>query len=357
MNSKKTQFVKNLAPKDDVNSIFAVKYINLAQGRDGKSYLNLILSDATGDIETRMWANASKVASHISRGDFVQAAGKINLYQNRKQFVISKIERLAEESVDLSDFTIKSEFDPEKMYGDLLAIVERLDDVYIKDLLGLILNDSTIKERLHFWSAGKTIHHAYQSGLLEHILSCATLAESLSAHYQVNKNFVVAGAIIHDLCKVFELTSGVSVEYTDEGKMVGHLVGAVELVERFSVKIENFPRDTKMHLKHIVISHHGEFEYGSPKIPQTSEAFLVSLIDLMDSKMNTIETIKQNDTLDGNWSNYIRHLDRIIYKPDLPKYSEYVTESSEPPKVKTKPAGNKPIKTNMGSLLKDFKVE
>lgn len=328
------------------------------EGRDGKNYLNLILSDSSGQIEARKWRGANEVSSIIEKGNYVQVKGKVNNYQNRIQVIVDEIEKISENDIDLTDFIPKSENDSSIMFDELIAIVEQLDDVYIKELLQNILHDHEIFRKLKSWSAGKSIHHAYQSGLLEHILSCSNLALLLSNHYKVNKNYVVAGAILHDLCKVFELTEGPLVEYTDEGKLVGHLVKSAELIDHFILKTKGFPRDLKNHLKHILLSHHGHYEYGSPKLPQTSEAYLVHLIDLMDSKMNSLDTIKKTDKTPGEWSSYVKHLDRMVYKGKLPFYNKKINLESK----EKNENHEKPIKTseklthNMADQLKGFKV-
>lgn len=354
--------VSDLAPKQVIKSVYLVKHIALMEAKDGKKYLNLILADGTGDLESRAWTNAEEIFDTVPKGSFLLVEGKINLFQGRKQFILQKYEVIDSKDIDMGDFILKAARDPEEMFNDLMLIVNNLTDVYIKELLLNILNDSEIQRRLKLWQAGKTIHHAYQSGLLEHVLSCTQLADSLSVHYNVNKNYVIAGTILHDLCKIYELTDGVNIEYTEEGKLVGHLVKSLEVIDRFSYKIKDFPYQTKLHLKHIMLSHHGEYAYGSPKIPQTSEAMLVHLIDLMDSKMHTFETIKRTDNNSGHWSGFVKHLDRIVYKDDLPFYPDYI-EKSEPKKInekvqdkKRKPEG-KEIKNNLGSLLKDFKVD
>ncbi|MCT4641636.1 MAG: OB-fold nucleic acid binding domain-containing protein [Bacteriovoracaceae bacterium] len=341
--------VNSLSPKDNIESTFLVKHIALMEAKDGKKYLNIILSDATGDIEARVWNDAADIFEKIEKGSFVIAAGKVNLYQGRRQFVIAKLEKIEASKVDEDEFIEKSELNPDMMFMDLMAIVGRLTDVYIKELIENILNDAEIQRRLKTWQAGKSIHHAYKSGLLEHILSCATLAETLSSHYQCNKNYVIAGAILHDLCKIYELSDGATVDYTEEGKLVGHLVKSLEIIDRFSYKIKGFPYSLKLHLKHVMLSHHGEYEYGSPKIPQTTEAMLVHLIDLMDSKMHAFETIKKNDNQVGHWSSFVRHLDRIIYKKDLPFFDKKVEQI---PKKNDSNVKN----DTMSKLLKDFKV-
>lgn len=358
--------VKDLAPKVDAESIFFVKYIALGEAKDGKKFLNVILSDSTGDLESRSWANAEDIYSQVDKGDFVRVRGKVNLYQGRKQFILKSIEKIEKSQINMDDFILKATRDPEDMYRDLLDIVSNLTDVYIKELLENILNDNEISRRLKTWQAGKTIHHAYQSGLLEHVLSCSNLAVSLSSVYNCNVNYVVAGAILHDLCKIYELTDGLNVEYTEEGKLIGHLVKALEVVDRFSYRIKDFPYQTKTHLKHILLSHHGEYAYGSPKIPQSSEAMLVHLIDFMDSKMHTFETVKRTDNNSGHWSGYVKHLDRIVFKDELPFFperdetSEHKVSSEHSRKPLSKPYSKgkvqKQHKGQMADALKNFKV-
>ena len=354
--------VSELKPRQVIKSVYLVKHIALMEAKDGKKYLNLILADGTGDLESRSWSNAEEIFDSVPKGSFLLVEGKINLFQGRKQFILQKYELVDSKDIEMGDFILKASRDPEDMFSDLMAIVNDLTDVYIKELLTNILTDSEIQRRLKLWQAGKTIHHAYQSGLLEHVLSCTHLANSLSAHYNVNKNYVIAGTILHDLCKIYELTDGVNVEYTEEGKLVGHLVKSLEVIDRYSYKIKDFPYQTKLHLKHIMLSHHGEYAYGSPKIPQTSEAMLVHLIDLMDSKMHTFETIKRTDNNSGHWSGYVKHLDRIVFKDELPFYPEYIEKNESKtapikPQGKVKSAGTKEIKNNLGSLLKDFKID
>ena len=354
-------FISDLQGKNEIESIFLVKIFNVMEGKDGKKYFNIILTDASGDLESRLWQYSPEVEKNISKGSFVRVRGKLNFYQGRKQFILSQIEKIDQSEVNLDDFIMKSFEDPDVMYKRLLNIVDGLSDVYIRDLLRMIITDGEIARRLKTWQAGKSIHHAYKSGLIEHILSCTELALVLSKHYRVNENYVVAGCILHDLCKIYELTDGVNVEYTEEGKLVGHLVKGLEIVDRFSYKIKNFPHYMKMHIKHILLSHHGEYAYGSPKIPQTSEAYLVHLIDLMDSKMGSLDIIRKTDSTTGHWSGFVKHLDRIVYKSDLPFYPEYLPDEEHHEDRKHEvPRREKSVaepKTAMGKMLSGFKIE
>lgn len=378
---KKSQFIDQLSNKDDVLSPFLVKYIATAEGKDGKSYLNIILADKTGEMEARKWHGADLVIGQIASGDVVVVSAKMNQFQGRLQMIVSDITKLGDEQFERDDYIQKAGNAPEKMFQDLVKIVESLEEVYIKDLLLSILHDPEIARRLKIWQAGKSIHHAYQSGLLEHILSCTQLAVTLSPHYKVNRSYVVAGCILHDLCKIYELTEGPVVDYTEEGKLVGHLVKGLEIVDIFAARIKNFPSNVKLHIKHILLAHHGEYEYGSPKIPNTSEAFLVHLIDLMDSKMSSLEQVKKQDSNSGHWSGFVKHLDRVVYKNSLPSFTDYIKESttetnqphaqngksptsetSLPASAKVTGSGknqapHKDLKHTLESLLKDFKVE
>lgn len=346
----KTQFISQLNAKDDVLSPFLVKYVATAEGKDGKTYLNVILADNSGEIEARKWQGAELAMQRIKAGDVVMVNGKVNQFQGRIQLIIQEMSVLSESQINREEYIQKSGSAPEKMFTDLLAIVGTLEEIYIRDLLLSVLNDYEIARRLKIWQAGKSIHHAYQSGLLEHILSCTNLANIISPHYKVNRSYVIAGCVLHDLCKIYELSEGPVVEYTEEGKLIGHLVKGLEIVDHYAAKIKDFPYSVKTHLKHILLSHHGEYEYGSPKIPHTSEAFLVHLIDLMDSKMSSFEQVKKTDSSTNHWSGFVKHLNCTVYKNALPSFTQYLKD--EPNLDKEKSA-----KTTMGNLLKDFKVD
>jgi len=368
--------IRELNGKQDVDSIFLVKHLAVMEGKDGKSYLNVILSDSSGDLEARKWHGAQEVFQSLNRGELARVQGKTNIFQGRLQLIINQIYRAPEKDlsqlgVSLQDYTPKAATPSDEMLKDLMLIVEGLDDVYIRDLLRNILFDSEIHKRLKVWYAGKSVHHAYEAGLLEHILSCARLAVTLSRFYNLNGNYVVAGAILHDLCKVYEMTEGPMVDYTDEGKLVGHLVKGVELIDHYTSRVKNFPAAMKMHLKHIVVSHHGEFEYGSPKLPATAEAYLVHLIDLMDSKINSMEQAKKADKTPGHWTGMIKHLERTIFKSELPYYKDYIEDQTalhEHQEVKNDGGADKrfskedkrnsdgSLKQNLASKLEGFKL-
>ena len=359
------QCVRDLKPKDSVDEIFLLKSITMQESKDGKKYLNIILADATGDVEGRVWNIAEEMMKNVDRGDYVKCIGKVNFFQGRRQVNINELTKISSAQINKEDFILKSKENPEVMFQELLEIVESMNDVYLKLLLQYVLGDEEIARRLKTWQAGKSVHHAYQSGLLEHILSSTILGTTLARHYGVNHNYVIAGNILHDICKIYELSDGVNVEYTEEGKLVGHLVKGVELLDRFAYRIKNFPHVMKMHLKHILVAHHGEYAFGSPKLPSTSEAYLVHIIDMMDSKMNAFEMSKRMDNSSGNWTGYIKHLDRVIYKAELPFYDQFIEDEtsvaphvahSSKSQVPNKLGPGKELKQNLGDLLGGIKI-
>jgi 3'-5' exoribonuclease len=356
---EKRQFVSDLHQKDDVDSIFLVKYIAVMAGRDGRSYLNLVVADSSGDLEARRWSHAEESAKRVPKGSFVKVKGKVNLYQNRFQLIVKDLVPVPADSINPEDYMRKSLSDPERMFDQLMAIVDQVEDCYLRDLLQMVLMDSEIRRRLALWPAGKSIHHACVGGLLEHILSCANLALTITPSYcGVNRDFVVAGAVLHDICKVYELSDGPVVEYTDEGRLVGHLVNVVQLVDRFIAKMPHFPAQAKMHLEHILVSHHGSLEHGSTKPPQTREAQLVHFIDLIDSQMNSFQTAIDNDRSNSDWTGYIKHLDRMLYKGELHSHLKPLElesgASSDNGGGKAKSEGE--LTHTMADQLKNFKV-
>lgn len=357
---EKKQFAKDLKVKDNVESIFLVKHIAMMEGRDGRNYINLILSDMTGDLEARKWNEAEIVNDTISRGAYVFVKGKMNSFQNRQQLIVQDICIADTDKIIPADYIPKSQKETEPLFKELVNLVDELDDVYIRDLLKNILFDSEIERRLKVWPAGKSIHHAYQGGLIEHLHSCVMLGSQLAKHYGVNRNFVIAGCLLHDICKIYEIGEGNLSDYTDEGKLVGHLIKGVELLDRSCAKISNFPANTRMHLKHILISHHGTTEHGSPKVPHTSEAALVHYIDLMDSQMASMEAAKHADNMTGPWTSYVKHLDRMVFKGEMPHYSKYLSAnetqsiSPAPPKATKSDA---PLTQTLADKLKNIKIE
>ncbi len=306
-------FVKDLAQNQSILSTFLVKEKGLLVGKNGKPYMALVLSDRSGSVDARVWDNIELLQNKFEAGDVIRIKGNVQLFQNRLQLILHKLDRV-ESPENLDEFISQSSRDPEELYQELKAVVATVEDRHVRELLENTLADTEIRPLLLNAPAAKTIHHARRGGLLEHILSICAILDFLAGHYKmVDRSLLIFGAIYHDLGKIWELEYDKGVSYTTEGRLIGHLTMGVELVEKKASQIMGFPQDLKIHLKHIVLSHHGKLEYGSPKRPKTLEAFLVSFIDDLDSKMDAIVEFMKNDTMVGDsWTRYSPLFDRYF---------------------------------------------
>ncbi len=290
---KKT-FVKDLQDKQVFNSVFLARDKAMLTGKNGKAYISLFLADNSGSVDARVWDNVETVNESFQTGDIIRVKGQVQIFQGRRQIIIHRLERALSSDYRMDDFVSSSTRPPEEMMAELVRIAEGLENGSIRQLTLDVLNDPEIRKRMLVAPAAKSIHHAYVGGLLEHVLSICGLMKVLHAHYQLQKvelrlDLLLFGAIFHDIGKVWELDVSNGISYTDRGKLIGHMVMAVELVERKASRILGFPEDLKDLLKHIILSHHGRLEYGSPKTPMFLEAFIVAAIDDLDSKINTID--------------------------------------------------------------------
>ncbi len=308
-------FVKDLTEKEAFQSVFLARERSILTGKNGKNYMILTLADKTGDIEARVWDNIEAISNSFQNGDMVKIKGLMQVFQNRKQIVIHKLEKAQAGEYEVNDFLNQSERSPEEMYQQLLQIVEGVSDRNIRVLIFDTLNDLDIRSKLLRAPAAKTIHHAYLGGLLEHIVSICGLCVFIAKHYpQVKVDYLIFGAIFHDLGKIWELEVGQGISYTDKGQLLGHMIMAVELVEKKASKIMGFPEELKDLLKHIILSHHGKIEFGSPKLPMFLEAFIVAAIDDFDSKMNTITQFMKNEShTSDKWSRFNQIFERYFY--------------------------------------------
>ncbi|HVK61215.1 MAG TPA: HD domain-containing protein [Bdellovibrionales bacterium] len=304
-------FCRDLRDKQIFTSIFLAKDKVLLTGKNGKSYISVYLGDKTGSIDARIWDNVDLLSELFQSGDVIKVKGQVQLFQNRKQIIVHRLERAQAGEYDMADLVSTSARSAEEMMAELLKFAEGMEDPSIRQLTLDVLNDPEIRQRFLTAPAAKSIHHAYMSGLLEHVLSICGLMQSIHAHYQrqqieLKLDYLLFGAIFHDIGKLWELQMEESISYTDKGKLLGHMILAVELIEKKASRILGFPEETKDLLKHIVLSHHGRLEYGSPKVPMFLEAFIVAAVDDFDSKINTIAGFVRNERENGaeKWSRF-----------------------------------------------------
>ena len=314
MNTKNI-YVKDIRAGDRVSDLFLVAEKNMAISQKGNPYLNLKLRDRTGEVDGRVWDRAAEMNNIFQAGDIIQIQSQAVSFRNVIQLSISKIAVVDDPAVTPADYLPSSASDIPKMFEALMAIVDTIQNPHLKTLLDLIFSDEETADAFRKAPAAKGFHHAYIGGLLEHTLSVTRLLDLVTQHYRnVNRDLVITGGILHDIGKIHELSFNGTMDYTDEGRLVGHIVLAVEFVDAKIAAIDKFPKQLALELRHILLSHHGTLEFGSPKRPKTLEALIVNFIDDLDAKANAFSgfmTVPGNET---NWTPYHRLLERFIYK-------------------------------------------
>lgn len=320
-------FVAELKEKMEFEGAFLVKIVQLHMDKNGRPYLNLILMDKTGEIEARVWDNAQKLGEEVRAQDLLRVAGKVNLYQGRRQVVVEAAAKMPEGSIPLDRFVPASAYDVNRLYSDLHALFSTLEDRFAKALALKTIEDPDVKRRILRAPAAKSVHHAYAGGLIEHTLSVCRILDSLARHYRayygraVSRDLLLLGGLFHDIGKIYELSFERGTEYSKEGQLIGHHVLGCELVDRVANQIPEFPDELRMQTKHMILAHHGKLEYGSPKLPHTLEALIVHYVDDLDSKVNTILDFVADDKQPGEFTAVNRLFERPFLKPKVvPEY-------------------------------------
>jgi 3'-5' exoribonuclease len=255
----------------------------------------------------------------LEPGKVVTVRGQVQRYNQQLQVVVRQAEVLDPESVDQELFVRSSSVDPTLLWSRLTSLIEDIEDPHLRQLLFRIFSDPEVERLFREAPAARSMHHAFRSGLLEHTVSVTTVARSLARHYAINADLVVAGSLLHDLGKIWELEIDASIEYTDDGRLVGHIPMETIFVEKKIAELEMFPAETRRQLLHILLSHHGEYSFGSPRRPKTPEALLVHMTDNLDSKMaGMLEAITAEGSDDEAWTPYSRILERHIYRRRIP---------------------------------------
>ncbi|SHN68013.1 3'-5' exoribonuclease YhaM family protein [Desulfovibrio litoralis] len=314
------KYINEIKANEDIFSIFLLSKAEQAQAKNGM-YWRIELKDATGSIEGKIWSPLSSAFSELPVGQIVEIKAKSTTYRDKIDLNIEALAFLSEEEtaqINLADFIESSTQDPELMLTELKELCKTY--CYhkpLKKFLLLILKDEEITRLLKTAPAAKSMHHAFAGGLLEHTLSVTKLCLKISEQYpQLDKQILLAGAICHDLGKMWEMSGGLSNEYTDEGLLIGHIQIIIEKLEPF-LKKSGLETALALHLKHLILSHHGYYEFGAPKLPQTAEALILHYADNIDAKMDQVKTalntIPETET---GWSKYLKSLERSVYKAE-----------------------------------------
>ncbi len=317
-------FVNEIKENEKVESTFLVKQKSISFTKAGTPYLNLTLIDKTGEVNGKVWELAEKLAKLFQKDDFIKIKSTAVTYQNSLQLNISSIIPLSPSEIDITNFLPQAKNDIEQTFLKLKAIIEEVSNAHLKKLLDLFIADDQLIRLFKLAPAAKKMHHVYLGGLLEHTLSLSNLILQISKHYEgLNVDLLLTGGILHDIGKIHELTYSRSFDYSDSGRLIGHITLGVEMINEKIRLIPDFPQKLAVELRHLIISHHGEYQYGSPKRPKTLEAFILYYLDDLDAKVEEIQSfIQREEENQSKCAGYHQMLERYIYKTLDSKYQK-----------------------------------
>lgn len=311
----KSLFAADIRDNQLVDSLFLVSAKNHGVTKNGNGYLVLKLLDRTGEIEGRVWDRADDLARGFDKNDFVRVRGQAILYQGKMQIRVQDVARVDERNVASEDFLPKSAHDPEAMLAELQTVLRGIQNPHLLALAEACFADEALMNLLRQAPGAKTIHHPYIGGLLEHTLSLLKLILKVVDNYQnIDVDLLLIGGFLHDIGKVYEFSFDRSVEYTDAGQLLGHLVMEVEMVNEKIATIPDFPKELALLVKHMLVSHHGEYEFGSPKLPQTVEAVILHSLDDLDGKIQAIQNMPEKEA-GSKWTAFHRAYGRSFFRP------------------------------------------
>ncbi len=323
-------WARDVKEGERARSVFLVARKAVPTAKSGKPYLSVTLQDKTGELEARAFERVEELAQTFEEKDYVEVEGQIGTFQGKPQLRLEQVTRADPASLEAAEFVWVPPPEPKKpertgfteqeeaAWRELLALVDAVTDPHVKTLIQAFLEDDEVAGRLRRAPAAKTVHHAYAGGLLEHTVSCLKLAHRLADHYpQVDRDLLVAGAFFHDLGKIRELSFDRHVEYSDEGRLIGHLVLTAQWIHDKARRV-GVPRDLEHHVVHLVLSHHGKLDYGSPKVPMTLEAMLTHEIDELDSRVNSWLNLMGAEGGTRRWTDSANVYQQHIWRGTLP---------------------------------------
>lgn len=285
-------------------------------GRTG-AFLVVVLQDSTGEIDAKVFQDVEAAAQQFDAGEFVAVQGKGNVFNGRTELIVDKIRRVIPGDAALGfreeDCVPSSPRPLDEMWHELQARVESIADAPLRSLLRAIVDRN--EERLKVWPAARQVHHAYRSGLLEHVLKIMEVGAFLADAYGARRDLVIAGALLHDIGKLEELSYNVAIDYSVEGNLIGHIVIGASMLRDAVREQADFPADLALELEHLILSHHGARDLGSPVLPMTPEAFVLAAADDLDAKMHQVRRHVANDPGAGPFTSYHRYLERVLLKP------------------------------------------
>lgn len=313
--------VTQLGENESVQEVYIASSKQLRPNRQGNLYLQMQLSDKTGIVNAMMWNANESVYKKFEDGDYVKIQGTSQFYNGAMQVIVTHVERVDPSQVDESDFMQLSPQKVEELLKDLATQLRSIRNIHLRNLAECFLIDEDLINKFRKSPAGVKNHHAYEGGLLDHVVSLMHLCKAVAPFYpQVDEDLLVLGVLFHDLGKVDELSTDKGLAYSDEGQLIGHLVSGVSIVDRLIVEAEKlsgepFPLELGLRIKHMVVSHHGRLEYGSPKVPMTAEALALHYLDSLDAHMHGFDRLLADDAnSDSRWTSYSPQFGRKLYK-------------------------------------------
>jgi 3'-5' exoribonuclease len=336
----KSPYVSELEPDRIITSSFLVHAKEIRQKKSGELYLSLMLGDRTGELDAKMWDNVSDALDAFDRDDFVKIKGLVQIFHNRPQLTIHKVRRMDDSEIDFADYFPSSKRDLDEMWTELRGVVSALSNRHLKSLLEAFLDDADIARRFRRAPAAKSIHHAFLGGLIEHVLSLCALARLVAPHYpNIDADLLMAGVLLHDIGKIYELNYERGFSYSNDGQLLGHITIAIGMVGDKLRALPDFPPRLRVLLEHMILSHHGRLDFGSPKIPQFPEALLLHYLDDLDSKMECMRALVEKDRqVEGCFTNYSPALERTVLKMDRYWMNGAAPAASPKPAASLKPA-------------------
>jgi 3'-5' exoribonuclease len=297
-----------------ITSNFVVVSKQIKPKKTGEPYLALILGDRSGQLDAKMWDNVDEVLNAFEQDDFLKVKGLVNRYKNRFQLTIHKLRKLGESEIEFSDYLPKTTKDIDELWQTLGDFVASFQNAHLKSLVRAFMADAEIAAAYRNAPAAKTLHHAYIGGLLDHVVSLMRSCDLVCRNYpQVNRDLLLTGVFLHDIGKIHELAYNRSFSYTTRGQLLGHMIIELEMLQAKLALAPNFPVELKTLLEHLIISHHGEYEFGSPKLPMFPEALLLHYMDDLDSKMEAMRAhFEREAESEGPWTSYNASLGRPL---------------------------------------------
>jgi 3'-5' exoribonuclease len=313
--SFKKTFVEAIEAGQTINDLFVVREKQVAYKKDGNPYLTMTLADRTGDVKAVAWDNVDKINNAFAAGDHVKVKGNATEYKGALQLVVLNLSRHDPAEINPRDFLPSTDRDVDQMLGRLIKISQTVENPHLSRLLSVFFEDAAFVDRFKTAPAAKKMHHAYLGGLLEHTLSMALLIQAIAGHYKgIDKDLLLTGGILHDIGKVDEFSYETHIDYSDAGRLLSHIVIGVEMLEAKIATIKDFPEELSLVLKHIIVSHHGTRDFGSPEPPMTLESIILHYLDELDAKVTAVRTFMDSEDPDAAWTSYHRVLERFFYK-------------------------------------------